>query len=127
MERLSTSLLWIDCTGGLIAGILMLSFSEWLSALHVLPIGLIVTMGVANVVYGTFSFSLARRALRPPKLLLLLVVANSLWAVLCAVTAVVVAADASIFGISHLALESVYVGGLGALQWRYRNSLFTAP
>ena len=44
-------------------------------------------MGLANLAYGTFSFSLARRAVRPRALLQLLASANIAWGVLCAVAA----------------------------------------
>lgn len=121
--RTAKSLLWIDCLGGLAVGILVLAFAEWLSALYALPERLVVTMGVANLVYGTFSLSLARRAVRPRALLLLLVVANISWGVACVITAVVVARQASFFGLAQLLLEGAYVGGLGALEWRYRSDL----
>ncbi len=124
--RIAKSLLWIDCTGGLVVGVLVLSLAEWLSTLYALPPGLVLMMGVANLAYGTFSLSLARRALRPPALLRLLVVANISWAVLCAITAVIVATQASALGLAQLILESVYVGGLGALEWRHRTELLTA-
>ena len=124
--RRTTSLLWIDCAGGLVVGILVLSFAHWLSALYALLVGFVVTMGTANLAYGTFSLYLARCALRPRALLLLLVVANISWAVLCAITAVVMATQASYFGLAHLLLESVYVGGLGALEWRHRSGLLVA-
>lgn len=124
--RLATSLLWIDCTGGLVVGTLVLSLADWLSALYALPLGLVVAMGIANLAYGTFSLSLARRRVRPPALLLLLVAANIAWAIACATTAAFVATQASVFGLAHLLLESVYVGGLGALEWRHRKSLLIA-
>ena len=124
--RITKSLLWIDCTGGLIVGALVLSLAQWLSALYTLPMHLVVTMGIANLVYGAFSLSLARRAIRPRALLNALIFANLAWAVLCAITAVIVAEQASAFGLAQLLLESVFVGGLGALEWRYRTSLITA-
>ena len=47
--RIATTLLLIDCVGGLVVGTLVLLFAEWLSALYVLPEDLLVTMGVANL------------------------------------------------------------------------------
>lgn len=124
--RLSTSLLWIDCTGALVAGIVVLTLSGWLSTLYRLPLGLVITMGIANLVYGGFSFSLARRRMRPRALLRVLVAANLCWALFCAMTTVMVATRASYFGLAHLILEGMYVGGLGMLEWTHRVALETA-
>jgi len=124
--RLIPSLLWIDCGAGLTVGIFVLSLADWLSRLYALPVALVVAMGVANVAYGTFSFSLARRATRPRALLHLLVVANATWAVLCGVTAIAVSSYASPLGVAQLVLEGLFVGGLAALEWRHRASLLVA-
>lgn len=124
--RLARSLLWIDCTGALVVGALVLALAAWLGRLYALPVGVIIVMGTANLAFGSFSLSLARRAVRPRQLLLLLVAANITWAVLCATAAVVVAPQASRLGLAHLLLESLYVGGLGALEWRHRTILLTA-
>ena len=124
--RVLRSLLWIDCGAGLLDGALTLAFSGWLSRLYALPVDLLIVMGVANVMYGTFSFSLARRGFRPRALIVLLVVANALWAGLCGLTAIVVAANASKFGLAHLLVESLLVGGLARLEWRNRELLLVA-
>ncbi len=124
--RLIRSLLWIDCGAGLTVGILVLSLAEWLSRLYGLPLALVMAMGVANVAYGTFSFSLARRATRPRIRLQLLVIANGMWAVVCTVAAVVMAPHATPIGLATLLLEGVFVGGLAALEWRHRASLLVA-
>lgn len=124
--RMSRSLLWIDCSGGLIGGVLMLSLSGWLSRLYALPVGLLVVMGLANLAYAAFSFSLARRRIRPRALVMVLVIANASWAALCALTAVVVAGQASAFGMAHLLGECLVVGGLAALEWRSRELLLVA-
>lgn len=119
----SRHLLRIDSIGGLIAGTLALSLSPWLSRLYAVPQSLVVGMGVANLAYGTMSGLLQRRAVRPPALIRLLVVANGLWAVLCLVTAVRLASTASVFGLAQLVGEGLYVGGLAALEWRAREAL----
>lgn len=124
--RIAKSLLWIDCTGGVVAGVAVLTLSGWLSTLYRLPVDLVVTMGIANLVYGGFSFSLARRRTRPRALLLVLVAANLCWALFCAITTVIVATRASYFGLAHLILEGMYVGGLGMLEWKHRVALETA-
>jgi hypothetical protein len=117
------SLLWIDSSGGLFVGALVLALSGWLSQLYRLPVSLLVAMGVANLAYGAFSLSLARRTTRPKALIVALVVANATWAALCGLTAVIVARYASGFGIGHLVGECLVVGGLARLEWRYREAL----
>ncbi len=120
------SLLWIDCTGGLVVGALVLAFHPWLSVLYGLPVGLVIGMGAANLAYGSYSFSLARRAVRPRALLRLLVTANIAWAVFCAVAAARLAQEASALGLAQLVLEGVYVGCLGLLEWKHLDALQTA-
>lgn len=124
--RLVRSLLWIDCSGGLFVGVLVLATAGWLSRLFGLPLSIVLVMGTANLVYGTFSFSLARRRVRPRALLQLLVAANITWALLCGVAAAVFASQASWVGLAHLILEGVYVGGLGLLEWKHLSALLTA-
>ena len=119
-------LLWVDCSAALLAGVTLLSLSGWLSEPYGLPQGLLAGMGVANLGYGTFSFSLARRARRPRSLIVLLVMANATWAGLCALAAVLLAGTASAFGLAHLVGEGVFVGGLAALEWSQRERLLTA-
>lgn len=119
-------LLWIDCGAALLAGLAVLSLSAWLGRLYALPRELLVAMGVVNLAYGAFSFSLARRARRPRSLIALLVVANATWAVLCGIAAVRLADVASAFGMVHLIGEGLFVGGLAALEWRHRAELLTA-
>jgi hypothetical protein len=119
-------LLWVDCGAALLAGVAVLLLSSWLSQLYAMPRELLVGMGVANLAYGTYSLSLARRARRPRSLLVLLVVANATWAALCGLAAVRLAGTASAFGLAHLVGEGLFVGGLAALEWRRRERLLTA-
>jgi hypothetical protein len=119
-------LLWVDCGAALLAGLVVLLLSSWLSQLYALPHGFVVGMGVVNLAYGTYSLSLARRARRPRSLLVLLVVANATWAALCGLAAVRLAGTASAFGLAHLVGEGLFVGGLAVLEWRRRERLLTA-
>lgn len=124
--RFLQRLLWIDSGAGLIAGTLMLSLSGWLAELYALPRALLVAMGVANLAYGSYSLSLARRAVRPPALIALLIAANGAWALLCFLAAARFAGVASPFGMAQLVGEGVFVGGLAALEWRARGRLVRA-
>ncbi len=119
-------LLWVDCTAGALVGVLVLAFSGWLDGLYGLPRWFLLFMGAANLVYASYSFSLARQPLRPGELITLLAVANVAWGALCAWWAVSFADSAAWLGVGHLALESLFVGGLGVLEWRHRDVLLTA-
>jgi hypothetical protein len=116
----------VDCVAGLLVGVATLSLSAWLSRLYALPYALLIVMGVANLVYGAFSFSLARRDSRPRSLFVLLVMANGLWALLCGLAAVYFAGQASVYGLAHLLGEGLFVGGLAAWEWRQRERLLVA-
>ena len=61
----SDRLLWIDCTGAVIAGVLVLLLSRWLGALEGLPHEVLIFTGTANLLYGSYSFSLAVRKSAP--------------------------------------------------------------
>lgn len=124
--RVTRSLLWIDSGAGLTVGILVLLLATWLSRLYGLPVSLVTAMGIANVCYGLYSFSLARRPVRPRALLLLLVAANATWALICVIAAAIVAPFATRLGVAQLLLEGVFVGALAALEWRHREALRVA-
>jgi hypothetical protein len=123
---LARKLLWVDCGAALLAGAAVLSLSGWLSRLYALPHELLVGMGAVNLAYGAFSFSLARRARRPRALIVLLVVANAVWAGLCGLAAVSLAGTASAFGLAHFVAEGLFVGGLAGLEWHQRERLLHA-
>jgi hypothetical protein len=119
-------LLHIDSGGALIAGVLMLVLASWLSSVYRLQQSGVVAMGIANLLYGTYSGLLARRRIRPLTLIVVLVAANAAWAVVCWVSAVRVAGSASWLGIAHLVGEGVYVATLAVLEWRSRAVLLRA-
>jgi hypothetical protein len=120
------NLLWVDCCAALLAGVVVLTLSEWLSQLYAVPRALLVSVAIVNMAYGTFSFSLARRPRRPRSLIVLLVVANATWAALCALAAMILAGTASAFGLAHFTGEGLFVGGLASLEWSQRERLLVA-
>jgi hypothetical protein len=96
-------LLWIDCTAGALAGILVLALSGWLAPLEGLPREVLLFTGAMNLVYASYSCSLVLRR-RRPLLLVTLVAANLAW---CWYVALAVAyrAVATPFG-SHICRRS---------------------
>ena len=119
-------LLWVDCLAGALVGVAVLSLSGWLSDLHGLPRGVLLFTGAANLAYASYSFSLAVRARRPRRRIVLLVVANLTWAVVCLGLAAAFSASATGFGLGHLIGEALFVGGLAGLEWSQRDRLLTA-
>lgn len=125
MNKILPRLLWIDCAAGAVVGVAVLALSGWLSDLYGLPRGLLLFTGAANLAYASYSFSLARRSVRPMAGLALLAVANMAWAVPCVVWAATYWDTATPLGIGHLLAEAVFVGGLGAVEWTQREALLT--
>lgn len=116
-------LLWIDCTAGALAGVAMLLLLDWLAALYGMPTDLLVFIGVANMLYASYSFSLAIRRTRTPRALNALIVANGVWALVCVGIAVCWADTATLFGMAHLLVEALFVGSLASLEWKWRGQL----
>lgn len=117
------NLLWVDCLGALVAGVLMLALSSWLAALYGLPWDFFIAIAVANLAYGAYSLTLALKKSRPLALIVLLAAANVAWGVFCFAATLHFSATATPFGLAHLVLEGLYVGGLGLLEWSRRHQL----
>ncbi len=120
------NLLWLDCGAAALAGTGVILLSSPLSNLEGLPRGLLIFTGVVNLLYGAYSFSLARRARRPQHLLNLLIAGNLAWVPVCFGLAIAFAESATGFGMAHLVGEGVFVGVLATLEWRHRELLLTA-
>jgi hypothetical protein len=120
------NLLWVDCTAAALAGVTVIALSGWLSRLEGLPREVLLFTGVVNLLYASYSFSLAIRAERPMALIKALVFANLGWVPVCLGLAVVFREQATVFGFAHLVGEAVFVGGLAVLEWTQRDRLATA-
>ncbi len=116
-------LLWVDSLGGLGVGAGVLILSTWLSELQGLPWQVLVFMGVANLVYGSYSLSLVLRARRTTPQIALLAGANMAWLLVCIAIAWIYHDVMTIFGDLHVIGEGIYVAGLGAVEWRRRATL----
>lgn len=117
------TLLWLDGAAGAVVGTVVLGLSGWLAGLYALPRGLLLATGAANLLYAAYALALARRRPRPLPWVAALAVANLAWGAVCVGLLAMVGGSASAFGIAHLAAEAVFVGGLGALEWRVRERL----
>ena len=120
-------LLRIDSTAGLVVGTAEVLAAPWLSPFFGLPLVAIYGLAAANLLYGLYAFSLARRSVRPRPLLHVLIGANAAWAVFCWILVALLLGTATVFGLLHLAAEGLFVGGLALLEWRHREALLVAP
>ena len=120
------NLLWIDCIAAALAGSAVLLLVPWLGPLYGLPPGLLQFIGIANLLYGGYSLSLALRRRRPQALITVLVVANGVWALACVGMAAHFSATATWLGLGHLVGEAIFVGGLAACEWVWRRQLLWA-
>lgn len=116
-------LLWVDSRAGLAVGAFTLLLSGPLSTLYGLPRTFLLVTGAANLLYGSWSGWLRGQAVRPPRLIAALVVANATWAVLCLVAVVIIGRLATFLGQATLLFEACFVGGLAVLEWRARGVL----
>lgn len=126
LQRLAPRLLWLDGLAAASAGLLVLGFSQGLSSLYGLPVPLLQFLAVVNLLYGSYSLGLACWPRRPRACILLLVLANTIWAGFCVRLALQQSGTASAFGLAHLLGEALFVGTLAALEWRYRKLLAPA-
>lgn len=119
-------LLWIDCSGGITVGVFVLGFHGWLAGVYGLPISVLLFVGAANLIYGCYSLTLASRPKPTRVRLLILITANAAWAVVCIGLVLRFFHTATLIGIGVLIAEAVFVGGLAALEWRWRHHLATS-
>lgn len=116
-------ILWVDWIGAAVVGMLTLLFCEWLSAIGGLPLRVLLVVGIANLVYALYSFSLCMLPDRSVRLIEALVLANLTWSLVCIV---LLAGNWSMVtgaGIVHLGGEALYVGVLALVEWRNRERL----
>jgi hypothetical protein len=78
-------LLWFDCVAAAIGGTAMLALAGLLAPLFGLSRAVVVFVGLVNLAYGAFSFSLARQPSPARGRARALVTANLLWVAVCLV------------------------------------------
>lgn len=123
MKRADRILL-LDWSGAAVVGVVTLLLHDWLSAVGGLPPRVLVGVGLANLVYAAFSFSLwFREPERRLGWITALVVANLAWSVICVGLLIVHWSVVMPLAVLHLGIEAVYVGALGIMEWRVRGLL----
>ena len=109
-------LLWFDCAAAAIGGTAMLALAGLLAPLFGLSRVVVVFVGLVNLAYGAFSFSLARQPSPARGRVRALVTANLLWVGVCVVMAIYFAGPGSWLGASYMLAEGFFVGLLATVE-----------
>jgi uncharacterized membrane protein (UPF0136 family) len=117
------NVLWVDCIGGLVVGVLILCACKLISYWDSLPLWIVLAVGFANLAYGGYSLWVTTRNPRPILLVNILALANMAWLVVCVAIIASHWSEISIFGILHKLGEGIYVASLGYVEWRWRKTL----
>jgi hypothetical protein len=112
------ALLWFDCIAASVAGVAMLSLSGVLAPVFGIRRAVLVAMAIANLCYGSFSFSLAREPQPPQRRVRALIAANFAWTAVCVVLAAASAGPGSWLGAAYILGEGVFVGTLAIVEAR---------
>lgn len=105
--KIAKNLLWIDCTAAAVAGILVISLSGWLSDLYLAAQSFLWCIGVVNLLYACYAFTLATRKKRKEPLIKVLIGANGIWALICIALAIQFSGTMSWLGSAHLVVEAI--------------------
>lgn len=122
MTRRARTILGVDGGAGLLVGVVVLALHRWLAGLYGFHPDLVLAIGAANVLYGSFSTTLAVRASsgRPPsrRTVDVLVAANLAWAVVCVALIGATWRWATWIGLGVVAFEGVFVAALAVIERR---------
>ncbi|ENW90157.1 MULTISPECIES: hypothetical protein [Acinetobacter] len=121
--KIAKHILWIDCTAAASAGLIVLLATQWLSQLYHLPKEIIVFVGCANLLYASYSFILANYKKRSIFLINILVIANSIWVLVCMFILWRFWQQMTVFAVLHIAGEAIFVGTLARLEYQWRHQL----
>ncbi|MBM9576501.1 hypothetical protein JWG45_04965 [Leptospira sp. 201903070] len=105
-----------DSVSAFIAGAFTLIFSSFLCEWYRWPLHLILFIGMVNMLYGFYSgfisFRFITGNLVAKEIIILLIIANSLWGGYCLTQIFYLQSSSSILGLLHLGFEAIYVLGL---------------
>lgn len=121
--NIQKNILWIDCGAAALAGMFVLLAAQWLSPLYHLPKKVIIFIGCVNLLYTCYSFLLANYKKRSILLINMLVVANSMWGLICLIMVWMFWQEITIFAIIHILGEAFFVSSLARLEYLWRQQL----
>ncbi|MDH0032836.1 MULTISPECIES: hypothetical protein [unclassified Acinetobacter] len=117
------NILWVDCGAAALAGMIVLLAAQWLSSLYHLPKSVIIFIGCVNLLYACYSFLLANYKKRSITLVNILVVANSIWILICLIVLWMFRWEMTIFALMHILGEAIFVCILARLEYLWRVQL----
>lgn len=123
MSFIAKHILWVDCIGAILTGILLAALSGYIAPIYSLPQSWVIAHACVHLAYGAFSLSLAVRRTRPLVLISTLAIANASWAVLCIIFAARMVEGDSVLAAANFLIEGIYVGSLGFIEWNRREQL----
>ena len=112
-KRPKQNILWLDCIGGLVVGVIVLFACRLISKWDSLPLWIIIGVGIVNLVYGSYSLWLTTRNPRPMVYLKILAFGNMVWLIVCIALVATHWQEISLFGVVHKLGEGAYVAWLG--------------
>ena len=116
------TILAIDSIGALITGILILGLSSFIAPLYAWSHEHVLFVAAGHLSYGTYSGILAlgyfRKSWLPSIPVTVLIIANAVWAGQCFTNLWLLRHESSWLGLSHLAMEGVYLFVLAYLEAR---------
>ncbi|MDF2417671.1 hypothetical protein GWP85_09125 [Acinetobacter beijerinckii] len=121
--NIQKNILWIDCGAAALVGMLVLFAVQWLSSLYHLPKNVIISIGCVNLLYACYSFLLANYKKRSILLINMLMVANSIWGLICLIMLWMFWQEMTIFVIIHILGEAFFVSSLARLEYLWRQQL----
>ncbi|MCY6413656.1 hypothetical protein QTA56_16210 [Acinetobacter sp. VNH17] len=117
------NILWVDCGAAAFVGVVVLLAAQWLSSLYHLPKKVVIFIGCVNLLYACYSFLLVNYKRRSIILVNILVVANSIWVLICLILLWMFKEKVTIFAIMHILGEAIFVGVLARLEYLWRVQL----
>jgi hypothetical protein len=121
-------ILWVDWMGAALVGVTVVMIHPWLARLYSLPDSLILALGIVNLAYGSYSFTLCMfQQFRTKYGVYCLIFANVAWLFVCIGLCIAYSRHANLIGMAQLLGEGVYVAALGVVEWSVRDSLIMPP
>jgi hypothetical protein len=110
-------LLWIDCSAAFVAGLFLFVFKSKLAPFFNLTEDLLTNLMCIAFTFGCYSFYLANQESNSKKMLTILVLGNSFYAVICLGLLLSNYKTANVFGVGYFLFDAFVVGLLAFLEW----------
>lgn len=111
-------LIWFDAFAALTSGVVVIALKGFFAPLFNLPAALLTVLALTAFCYAVYSFQLAFRAHKPPPLIWLLIIANTIYALACLVLFFVFLRTATWLGSAYLLLDFSIVAALTFIEYR---------